>query len=245
MSQLVYSRLESTIAAQNSLLQQLSTSSLLVHLDALYTHVLSTSFKGEEERAENLLGTIALLNEPTTPALLATLLEMSPQEVTMLLQAFVDERFLTIESPLDPLTDTTTLRLCHDSLRAFVSDSLRCRITHSQLFDRCLLLLNEKLRQDICDIRDQGLSNAEIPDLQARIARSVPEALRYACLSWPTHLCDSGSVSETGTAALLDFCTHHLLHWLELLSLLGGLFYAHGHLHRSIAWCQVSVSPAS
>jgi hypothetical protein len=162
-------------------------------------------------------------------------------KVATLLQSFVDVRLLTTGDARGIVTDTTPLRICHDSLRDFMVDPLRCRVTqylvspansHEALLDRCLSLLNEHLRQDICDIRNPGIANAEVPDLPARIARCVPEALRYACVSWPVHLVASDTVSETMPAALLDFCTNHLLRWIEVLSLLGGLSSACKHLPR-------------
>jgi hypothetical protein len=110
------------------------------------------------------------------------------------------------------------------------------------ILDCCLRLLNERLRQDVCDIRDPGIANEDIPHLFARIARSMPEAVRYACEYWPVHFFASGHVSGTVFAALVAFCTNHLLYWLEALSLLGTLSSAQEHLPRMLLWCQVSVS---
>jgi hypothetical protein len=259
MSRLIYARLENVIAAGNDLIQQLWISgySTEAHLDALYAHALSTCFNGEREHAISFLGSVALLAGPPTPALLVQLLGLSEQQVMAHVQEFVDARLLTPQSPLSPITDVTPVRVCHDSFRDFVVDSQRNRVendrnhrikpaeTHGKLLDRCLWLLNEHLHQDICDIRNPGLANAEVPDLSARLAQSVPEGVRYACLFWPKHLASSHSVSETVLGALLDFCTNHLLHWLEVLSLLGVLSYAGECLPPIIAWCQVSISPAS
>jgi hypothetical protein len=250
MSSCIAWRLESIIAADQDFLEQLCKPSNQMHLDALYVHMLSACVDGEREEARKLLGAAALLNRPSTPALLATLLELPPQEVVPLVQTFVDARLLTNERPLGTITDTTTLRVCHDSFRDFVVDPQRCPVklylispggNHEAVLYRCLLLLNKHLRQDICEIRNPGLANVDVPDLPARIARSVPEAVRYACVAWPVHLAGSGSLSGTVSAALLDFCTKHLLHWLEVLSLLGELSSAGNHLPKIIAWCQVSV----
>jgi hypothetical protein len=220
----------------------------------LYAHILSTCSHGkEEERKQSgrLLGTAVLLNAQSTPALLAALLRLPLKKVAMLLQSFVDVRLLTTEDVKSTVIDTTPLRVCHGSLYEFLVDPLRCRVTqylmsptnsHETLLNCCLSLLNEHLRQDICDIRNPGVANAEVPDLSARIARCVPEALRYACVSWPVHLVASDTESETVSAALLDFCTNHLLHWLEVLSLLGELSSACEHLPRIMQWFQVSLS---
>jgi hypothetical protein len=250
MSSCIGSQLESIIAAEHAFLQQLCKPSNQMHLDTLYMHMLSGCSDDETEHAGRLLGSAALLNEHPTPALLAALLLISLPEVVTLAQTFVDARLLTTESPLDTIADTTSLRVCHDSLRGFLVDPLRCRLEqylvsprndHEALLNRCLSLLNEHLRQDICEIRNPGLANADVPDLPARIARSVPEAVRYACVAWPVHLAGSGSLSGKVSAALLHFCTEHLLHWLEALSLLEELYSAHYHLQKVVAWCRVSL----
>jgi hypothetical protein len=122
------------------------------------------------------------------------------------------------------------------------TDALSPAGDHEAVLDLCLKLLNKHLREDICDIRDSGLgNNMDIPDLSARIARAVPDELRQACLFWPIHLMASSYVSEPVSVTLLEFCTCHLLHWLEVLSLLGELFSARKHLPGVVAWSQVSV----
>jgi hypothetical protein len=192
MSRVICSRLESTIVAGQDLIQQLYKSSTRVHLDALYMDVLSTCSNGDEALAGGLLGTIVVLNEPATPALLAKLLNLPSQTVVTHLQTFVNERLLTTEDPLDSITDSASLRVCHHSLCDYVLDPLRCRMEHylidsaeihRKLLDRCFWLLHRYLRYDICDIRNPGLANVEVPDLPTRIAWSVPEVVRYACLS--------------------------------------------------------------
>jgi hypothetical protein len=224
-----------------------------MHLDALYAHLLSTCSHGkgkERKQSGRILGTAVLLNAQSTPALLAALLHLPLKEVAQHLQSFVDVRLFTTEDVKGIVTDATPLRVCHGSLYEFLVDPLRCRVTqylvspannHEALFNRCLSLLNEHLRQDICQIRNLGLANADVLDLPARIARSVSEAVRYAYVAWPVHLSGSCSVSETVSAALSHFCTEHLLHWLEALSLLGELSSAGTHIPKVLAWCQVSL----
>jgi hypothetical protein len=198
-----------------------------------------------------LLGTVVVLGAPSTPSLLATLLQLPLREVIPLLQTFAHTRLILTESPLVPIAATTAIRICHESFCGFVVEPHRCRVSkylvspalhHETLLDRCLSLLNKNLCQDICDIRNPGLANADVPELPARIARAVPEAVRYACMCWPVHLVASSSVSGTVSAALLDFCTYHIFHWLEVLSLLGELSSAGKYLPRIMTWCQVRIS---
>jgi hypothetical protein len=250
MSNLIALRIEGIIAAGHDLLQQLYSSRRYMHLDALYVYALSTCPDGNGELAGKLLGSIALLDGHTTPSLLATLHQLPLREVVRLLQVLVDARLLATGSPLVRITDLTIVRLCHDSLREFVVDPRRCRFTqylgspvdhHQMLLERCLSLLNEHLCHDICGIRNPGLANKDVPDLPARIARFVNEAVRYACVSWSTHLVGSGFVFAAVSAGLLDFCAEHLLHWLEVLSLLGELSSLGSHVKKVIAWCQVCI----
>jgi hypothetical protein len=250
MSSCIAWRLESTIAADHDFLEQLCKPSNQMHLDALYVHMLSACVDGEREEAGKLLGAAVLLNRHPTPALLTTLLELPLQQVVTLLQTFVDARLLMAASPLNLITETTSLRVCHHSFHGFVINPQRCLVKkylvsppdhHETLLERCLSLLNEHLRQDICEIRNPELANADVPDLPARIVRSVTEAVRYACVAWPVHLVGSRSLSETVAAALLHFCTEHFLHWLEALSLLEELSSAGNHVPKVIGWCQVSL----
>jgi hypothetical protein len=216
--------------------------------------MLSTCLDDGREYAAKLLGTAVLLSAPSTPSLLATLLQLPLHEVIPVLQTFAHARVILTESPLVSITATTAIRVCHESFRGFVVEPQRCRIKkylvspalhHEALLDRCLSLLNENLCQDICDIRHLGLANADVPDLSARIARAVPEAVRYACMCWPVHLLASSSLSGLLSAGLVDFCTYHLFHWLEILSLLGELSSAGKYLPRIMTWCQVSIFTVS
>jgi hypothetical protein len=147
-----------------------------------------------------------------------------------------------------------TVSTFHPSFRDFLVDSRRCSnerflvnpAKHQhELLHRCLQLLNMNLRYDICGIQKPGRANADVQDLPARLERSVPEAVRYACQFWPVHLVTGGSLSQYVSAVLLEFCTNHLLHWIETLSLLGKLSSAAKHLPWIVAWCQVSIFPAS
>jgi hypothetical protein len=251
MSGCVTSRLDGNIAAAQNLIQTLSVSSNQVPLDSLFVnHVLSTHSYNGGLPASTLVRAITLLRRPITPTLLAALLELPLKEVTALLQTFVDKGLVTPEIPGDSIAEARTFRTCDQSLLNSSVDSVRSQArhntmdaadSHQDLLERCLGLLNNHLGEDICDILNPGLANADVSDLPARMARSVPEGVRYACVSWPVHLLACGGfVSGTVSAALLDFCAEHLLHWLEVLSLLGELLSVGHHLPKIIAWCEVS-----
>jgi hypothetical protein len=142
----------------------------------------------------------------------------------------------------------------HPSFRDFLVDPHRCSDQHflvksmedqHSLLYRCLQLMNRSLCYDICGIRRLGRANEDIQDLFERLTRTVPEAVRYACRFWPVHLVAGGFLAGVVAAALLELCTGHLAHWLEVLSLCRELVSAGKYLPRVIVWCQVSIFPAS
>jgi hypothetical protein len=83
--------------------------------------------------------------------------------------------------------------------------------------------MNERLRKDICETGDPSLFNTEVTDLKQRLANRVPPQLRYASRFWHVHFELVSTVSAGVASYLEEFCQKHLLHWLELLSLLGEL----------------------
>ena len=102
--------------------------------------------------------------------------------------------------------------------------------------------MNTTLKQDICSICDPSLSNSELADLPARLKKAAPKELRYACVYWTTHLASVTSTDEAIAMELENFCTVHLLHWLELCSLLKCLPSAEEGLNRLMVWFEVSLS---
>ena len=62
--------------------------------------------------------------------------------------------------------------------------------------------------------------NKDIPDLDKRVAEFIPGDLRYACSFWGEYL--QRSVIDEGLYDLVrKFIFEHLLHWLEVMSLIG------------------------
>jgi hypothetical protein len=128
------------------------------------------------------------------------------------------------------------VRLMHLSFPDFLSDSRRCfalpgyvvklESDHLRIVEHCLEQMNHLLRYDICHIGDPSLLNAEVADLKDRVTRYVSLSLRYACRFWVAHWLEhiraSGPRSEV-PSALEEFCSQHLLHWIEALSLTGDL----------------------
>jgi hypothetical protein len=229
-------------------------------IDILYTDVLksvTTDATGTADaelcrRVGDLLRTVVLLEEPVSIRTLSHLMGAfdDVQQVDKDVRALGSVLLISCNSGSDRFSDTVSM--FHPSFRDFLVDPHRCldvqflvgpaEHQHKLLF-HCIELLNNKLCYDICGIRSPGRANAEVKDLPVLLARHVPEAVKYACQFWPVHLVTGGSLADSESAALLEFCTNHLFHWLEVLSLLGELSTAGKHLPRIIAWCQVSIPP--
>ena len=81
--------------------------------------------------------------------------------------------------------------------------------------------MDEQLRENICDLKypERYFDNNKIQHL---VGGRISRELHYACLHWATHLFNAEK--DDDLSALLErFSFTHLLHWLEVLSLIGHL----------------------
>jgi hypothetical protein len=220
-------------------------------LDQLYRGVLDKAVDvGNEDSARlcsqvrKVLGVLALVqSDILTPAALAQLIGLP-------LVAFF--RIACRLSAVVTVEGDEPLRLVHPSFRDFVLDLSRCKDErfhvraeeqHLALTVPSLNLMNSQLRYNICAIEHPGTVNSHVRDLATRLRVNIPEAVRYACRYWAAHLASAGyEVNGDLLGEVHAFCNHHLLHWLEVLSLLGELFSAVGILSDAIAWCDTHVS---
>jgi hypothetical protein len=234
-------------------------SKLFSQIDVLYLDILKAATEDEAghpeielcRRVGDILRTIVLLEEPVSIYALAQLMDLTEH----VRQIDGDVRALSSVLMITRIPGSKrfseTVSTFHPSFRDFLVDPQRCSAEHflvkpaehqHQLLASCLRLLNRWLRPDICDIEKPSHANAEIQDLPERLAKSLPEAVLYACLFWPAHLVAGGPLAETVAVVLHEFCVHHLLHWIEVFSLVDELSSAGKYMSRIEAWCQVSIS---
>jgi hypothetical protein len=92
-----------------------------------------------------------------------------------------------------------------------------------RLVYHCLTSMTKRLQFNICELETSCLSNTDIPDLDDRVQRKIPGALQYSCMHWADHLCYDDEPVSAEIVGLLDhfFAKSLLLHWLEVLSLMG------------------------
>ncbi|RPB19119.1 hypothetical protein L211DRAFT_744915, partial [Terfezia boudieri ATCC MYA-4762] len=127
-----------------------------------------------------------------------------------------------------PEVESQPIRLFHPSFRDFLLDPQRCldsrfwidqKENHINLFRECMWILSE-LRQDLCDLREPGVS---VDDIQENIIQQhIPAHIRYACRYWLSHF-QLGNANQKDLDRILRFLEQDFLHWLEALSLIRGV----------------------
>jgi NACHT domain len=218
-------------------------------LDQLYQQVLEHALPESTDDAvleqfRTVMGAVTLLYDTLTIFALGRLLQMETGGIRVAL--------LRLHSVVIVPDYENEIRLIHKSFRDFVTQ--RCpagsryiinpAVHHRQLVLTCLKTMHDHLRKDICGIREMWKLNAEVEDLEDRITACIPTHLQYACRHWATHLSEtlSGAYSAEDDVcdALTLFSSLHLLHWLEVLSLIGRLAEALPALRHARDWASVS-----
>jgi hypothetical protein len=196
-------------------------------LDGLYKHVVNEAleYSGiKPQEIRRVLASLVLLRENLLVTALAGLNDIEEKDCQAIVRSLASVILYDREfsEPIRPihLSFSDFLLDYNRSTDAYVVDA---SAHHLRIAVRCLQIMNEHLQEDICDIRDPSLFNSEVTDLEQRLDKFVPPQLRYACTFWHVHLELAGTVSDGVASHLEKFCKKHLLHWLELLSLLNEL----------------------
>ncbi|KAJ7920175.1 hypothetical protein B0H13DRAFT_2425626 [Mycena leptocephala] len=196
-------------------------------LDQLYTEILNLAYPDicyQQLRVlKTVLGSILHIRDSISPLGLENLLSLGPGRVR--------ETLLRLHSVvIVPESDSQCIRLLHPSFFDFLTDPSRCPIPllavkfeeqNTLLALSCLRAMN-------------GL--AEVTDLAVRISAHIPAHVKYAIRHWAYHL-SASILTDTLLDAFNQFCSQHLLHWIEVCSLLGELRQALdsvAHLRRNL-----------
>ncbi|KAG6826854.1 hypothetical protein H0H87_006177, partial [Tephrocybe sp. NHM501043] len=129
----------------------------------------------------------------------------------------------------------------HASFPDFVSDQARSNfkvddityefsydpLAHNKLLTAaCLRIMASELKRNIC-LLDEAELNDEVSDLEGEVMEHISAPLQYASRFWALHFVSSflneSYLDDDALGPLETFCTHHLLHWIEILSLLREL----------------------
>ncbi|KAL5606417.1 uncharacterized protein BROUX77_003610 [Berkeleyomyces rouxiae] len=203
------------------------TESQVSQLDATYMPVLDRLTNGLPSRQQTevietfrtIVGAIITVSKPLSTAALGRLLAIS--------KTIIDDQLDSLHSVLSiPKEAGAPVRLLHLSFRDFLVDPAKERYPfhinekdmHKNIASRCLRVMEEHLRTDICNIAHPGARRSDI-DHQV-VQRHIPPELEYACMYWVKHL-ELGKVLLDDNSEAFKFLRNHFLHWLEVMSLLG------------------------
>jgi hypothetical protein len=217
-------------------------------LDLLYAHVLATTATSQGGRGRQqddlavrvgcLLGTIVCLQQQLPSNDIVSLMGL-PDNLT--------HRTLGRLGAVLICEEGKPVRIFHPSFPDFLANPSRCvdgrfRLQaserHTEIAFRCLVLMNKRLRYDICGSGKPWLQNDEVVHLVDTLEDLG--SLRYACMYWAAHLRLASAQDSRLVGELMLFCEEHLLHWIELLSLVGKLSRVDDHLPGALEWCQAS-----
>jgi hypothetical protein len=216
-------------------------------LDALYRQILACALDGvgrnasAQRQLRDVLASLVLVQESLPVTALSALAGVDERQCKKVLQ-FLSSVLLYDHVSHEPV------RLMHPSFPDFLVSGSRCADTryfvngaeyHHVLALQCLQIMTADLRRDICNIRDPSLSNANVPNLNQRLDSNASAQLRYACKYWHVHVQSAGCFHPDLITAMDAFCTKHLLHWLELLSLMGDVPVALRDLPLSLSYLEV------
>ena len=215
-------------------------------IDLLYTQVLEQAVAdvgaGDEEihtRFKTVVGAVLLVFNSLSVRALSDLLRMSSIPTTL---HSLHSLLLIPVSAEDPI------HAFHKSFPDFLTDSDRCKderffvepaIHHVEILLSCLRFMKEKLKKNICGLDDYVVLSG-VKDISARRKANIGDALGYACNYWTKHLLEvpgSSPCIEEVERAIDQFFTTHLLHWIEVLVLLGNLDVGVYAINDIEQWC--------
>ncbi|KAK4074995.1 uncharacterized protein Triagg1_4659 [Trichoderma aggressivum f. europaeum] len=193
-------------------------------LHQIYEPILNQVFSSLEpeefDRRLGFLGSLVLLVDPMPSASLAALLQLDVDDVVW----WLPELHAVLNIPAD---DHVPVRLLHKSFSDFLLSSegpgksmysIDTASTHTMLATKCLGHMNAMLKRDICNIKKLGKRRKDID--QHIMDEHITADLKYACLYWIHHLQHG---EQQMNREIPTFIYKHLLHWVEVLAIVGRL----------------------
>ncbi|KIL57024.1 hypothetical protein M378DRAFT_172222 [Amanita muscaria Koide BX008] len=202
-------------------------------LDHFYTVILRDIVPEHSDDVvshyKSVVGTIIFVQHALPVSTLAHLIGIDVKEIRAVLD--------NLQSVI-LLDDDDVPRIYHKSFLEYLTDQARCKdphlqidpkICHTQIATHCFDIMDKHLKYNILGLGDparfmsnkEGLKEDGTTDEQ--LEEKIPQQLRYASLYWVNHL----EAANTEDAALVNglefFLAKHMLHWFEVLSLVGKL----------------------
>lgn len=199
-------------------------------------HQIGRLEKRESELCESILGITVLAYQPLRLQELATLASFKGNLTRpSTLQSLIHNcgSFLTVKDEI--------VYFIHQSSKEYLTNNNAAQSTlfpngvkeiHHKMAMHSINAMEQKLCRNIYKLDNHAILLADIktPEPDPLIS------LRYPCSHWLQHICDSIAISENtkdqailNDAKILTFLKEHILHWLEVMSLMrnppGGIPY--------------------
>ena len=111
-------------------------------------------------------------------------------------------------------------------------------LDHDNMATSCLRVMSKYLKPNICGLSSPGIDRSIIP--KDKISSCISETLVYACTNWVAHL----QTSDTAESLLVTrFLERNILHWLEVLSLIGRASESILMIETLTAMAEASLNP--
>jgi hypothetical protein len=212
--------------------QESNSSRPFAQLDSLYATGLQSSGSWNDPSfssdCRNILGVILCTRVPLSYSVIDALL--------LLPQNKPSRKIISHLRCVLNVSETEEIRILHPSFHDYLTE--RCRVEpwsidpelhNKELALRCIRLLDNKLRENICDMT--------LPYLGQHA--TLPEAVSYACKFWIEHACLILDVTDDIVNQMYDFLVKHLLHWMEVLAILKSHDRTIRLIHDLIEWLRV------
>ncbi|QRV93089.1 hypothetical protein RhiJN_21107 [Ceratobasidium sp. AG-Ba] len=122
-----------------------------------------------------------------------------------------------------------TIRVYHVSFADYILDQIRSRgfsvapqvrEQNSYLADRCINVMMNELKFNICRLETSYHRNSQVKDLEERASQMIRPHLAYSCIYWASHIIEvQGRSSPDLMKKFLS--GPFVLFWIETLSLVG------------------------
>jgi len=212
-------------------------------LDSLYRLIMEraivkATLRSEQEFFRVVVGAIILASARLSLKALVDLLQLHHEIKELVLYSLRSVIHV-------PDTSTGLVHAFHSSFRDFlVNPKYKKTIWfidtakyHGVLARYCLKRMMD-LKKDICHLQKHTKRNRDA-DVQEKV-KSLPGDLVYASRYWARHFAKSKRDNNSLLELLTKFALEHLLHWIEILCLLGGLSEGVDALQTAIESLKVS-----
>jgi hypothetical protein len=205
-------------------------------LDNLYKTALEDAYAWDDvdfvQHFRAVMEIILVLQNPVTTSTLDQLMRLPEGR----------ESGLVISALACVVAHEPTVHLLHPSFADFLFSHSRCgrdiwhfdaAICHKRVALQCLdRLSNNGLKRNICNLTLSVASKRE----------KIPDDVAYACIFWVNHMCLIKDDALSVVGHLKTFLTEHLLHWLEVMSIMGRSRDTIVLLSQLFHWIIVSIS---